>query len=101
MIRTTITIFSLAFATAWFLWSQLHWHHLKARNVELELRSQFFSSTCKETITRNQKLQTVNTYLAESLEAISHNRPGRKKYLVQLKKLIKDRNIQYGIGGGL
>lgn len=101
MIRTLITIFSLAFATAWFLWSQLHWHHLKARNFELESRVQFFSSSCKETIQRNKKLRVANTYLAESLEAISHNRPGRKKYLVQLKKLIKGRNIEYGIGGGL
>lgn len=101
MIRTAITIFSLAFATAWFAWSQLHWKVLKDRNTVLEQRVTFFSNTCKETVQRNKKLSKTNTYLTESLEAISHNRPGRQEYLVKLKELIKNRNIEYGIGGGL
>ena len=99
MIRTIITIFSLSFATAWFLWSQLHWHYLSARNKELENRTQFFATSCEKTIKQNKKLNESNTYLAQQIYIFERERLGRKKYLAQLKKLIKKRNFKYGIGG--
>lgn len=98
MIRTMITIVSLAFTTAVLLWSQLHWHFLEERNTVLVNRLEFFQESCKETI-NNTKLTEQNTNLAQQLYIFERNRPGRKENLAMLKKLIKERNIKYGIGG--
>lgn len=48
MVRTLITILSLASAVAWFLWSQLHWHYLEQRNAELLFRLSSVTSLCIE-----------------------------------------------------
>ena len=100
MMRTGITIFSLAFATAWFLWSQLHWYHLEARNIELERRVQFFVENCRQTNKDNKKIRKQNTFLKTQVVIWEkQKRVGRKKNLATLKKLIKQRNIKFGIGG--
>ena len=99
MIRTMITIVSLAFTTAVLLWSQLHWHFLEERNLVLVKRLEFFQISCKETVKNNKKLTKRTTNLAQQLYIFEKNRPGRKENLATLKKLIKERNIKYGIGG--
>lgn len=98
MIRTLITIIILSFVTAWFLWSQLHWHYLRTRNEVLENRLVFFTVACKETVIQNKKLNAKNAYLAQQVYIFEHKRPRRRKYLAELKKLMKERNIEYGIG---
>lgn len=99
MIRTGITITSLGFAIVVFLWSQLHWHYLDERNMELEARITLFSAVCPATVERNKKLEKEKIALAQKMSAILRNRPGRKKAFAELKKLIKARNIKFGIGG--
>ena len=99
MIIATIKIISLAFITAVLLWSQLHWHFLEERNAILIKRLEFFQVTCKETISKNNKLTKQNTKLAQQVYIFEKNRPGFKENLAMLKKIIKERNIKYGIGG--
>mgnify|MGYP003633504242 CR=1 FL=1 len=99
MIRTAITTISLAFTVAWFLWSQLHWKILNDRNIELEQRAQFFSTSCTEITKQNNQLTKTNKHYAQQIAIHRRNRPGRKKHFAELKKLVKERNLKFGIGG--
>lgn len=99
MIRTSITMISIAFAIAIYINSSIHNHFLEKKNDELYQRVNFFQESCKETIQTNSKLYKRNIKLSMDLNAIQRNRPGRLKNLATLKKAIKKRNKKYGIGG--
>lgn len=99
MVRTIISVVSLTFATIMFFWPQLQVQRLKERNLELVGRVSFFSESCSKAIKKNQSLQKEKTQLSARINAIERNRPGRKKYLIELNYIIKQRNIKYGIGG--
>ena len=99
MIRTLITLLSIAFSVAWFLWTQLHWTFLQERNDELMVRLSSVTTICVDSAKRTETLMNERRYLAQQLYIFEQKRTGRKKYLGKLRKLIQKRNVKFGIGG--
>ena len=100
MIRTATTIISLAFATAVFVWSQIHWTLIEKKNTELLDNLSSITSTCSGFPREFRDIINENEQMKVQVESIIRNRLGRKENLAKLQKLIKGRNKQYGIGGG-
>lgn len=87
----------MSFSLAWFMWAQIHWKFLNDRNAELEKRSEFFASSCANIREEIVIVKKVNRNLAQQVYMNRRKKPGQKKYLRQLTKLIKERNFKYGI----
>jgi len=94
-----MTTISLASGLAMLAWSQIRVIALEMQTAELMTRLSSTTSLCLLNKKQEQELLTKNKWLEEQLAVFETSRPGRKKHLAQLKKLLKQRNIEHGIGG--
>ena len=98
MIRTALTTISFAFGISMFLWSQVRVTANQVRSSELMARLSSVTSMCVIDKKREAELIAETKDLKEQLwyfKNVSFN----KKHYADLKKIIKQRNIDFGISG--
>lgn len=70
------------------------------KTMEVELLANQVLYECKKYREEHTMLKSKCNFFEKQVRILYWNRPGRKKNLANLNKLIKERNKQFGIGGG-
>jgi len=93
-----LTTISFAFGIAMFLWSQIRVIASEARSDELLARLSSTTSMCVKDMGREEQLLAEMKDLKEQLWYFK-NVNFDKKHYADFKKIIRQRNIDFGIGG--
>lgn len=99
MVKTGITIISVALMIANSFQYKVRVKEMEKRNTELLSRLSSVTSMCVREKNIKANMTAKIKRLKKQLEVIKFHRPGSKERLSKLKKLLKERNNKFGIGG--
>lgn len=101
IIKEVITLFSfisICASCAILIYSNVHWHFLNNLNLKLKLQLQDTHIELIKLAKKYNHSHEDRKWLTKQVWILSGGE-NHLKYRTQLKKLIKERNIKYGIGG--
>lgn len=99
MVQTLINIFCISFGIVSLAICEFKSSKYRSACMSINLGANQILHDSKKFRKEHTRLKNERDFFERQVRILHWNRPGRKENLIKLNRLIKERNIKYGIGG--